>query len=189
MDESRSDLDFSRVVLESAQFDEVLGRLAKDLRNSVDDLETLALVGVRTRGVPLAQRLQSSLNAQEDQAEVGLGALDITLYRDDVFQGLAIPEVGLTQLPFEVDGKCIVLVDDVLYTGRTVRAALDAIMDFGRPKWIRLLVLVDRGHRELPVQSDYCGLTITTSRDESVQVRLAELDGEDRVAVFRKKAE
>ena len=189
MDESRSDLDFSRVVLESAQFDEVLGRLVNDLRSSVDDVDTLALVGVRTRGVPLAKRLQSALNAQTDLSEVCLGALDITLYRDDVFQGLAIPEVGVTQLPFEVDGKCIVLVDDVLYTGRTVRAALDAIMDFGRPKWIRLLVLVDRGHRELPVQSDYCGITITTSRDESVQVRLAELDGEDRVAVFQKKAD
>ena len=188
MDESRSDLDFSRVVLESGQFDQILGRLSDELRDSVDCLDNLALVGVRTRGVPLAERLQTSLSDGHD-SQVKIGALDITLYRDDVFQGLAIPEVGLTQLPFEVDGKCIVLVDDVLYTGRTVRAALDAIMDFGRPKWIRLLVLVDRGHRELPVQSDYCGLSITTSRDESVQVRLEELDGEDRVAVFRKKAE
>ena len=188
MDESRSDLDLARIVLEEAQFDTVLSHLAEKLRQSVPDTDALALVGVRSRGVPLAERLQSKL-AGLGRAEVGLGALDITLYRDDVFQGLAIPEVGVTELPFEVDGKCIVLVDDVLYTGRTVRAALDAIMDFGRPKWIRLLVLVDRGHRELPIQSDYCGLSIETSQDESVQVCLSELDKSDRVAVFRRKSE
>ena len=188
MDKSRSALELSRVVVTSEDFETVLDQLAVDVRSSVTDLSDLALVGIRTRGVPLSKRIAARL-ATETIAHVNLGALDITLYRDDVFKGLAIPEVGVTQLPFEVDGKCIVLVDDVLYTGRTVRAALDAIMDFGRPKWIRLLVLVDRGHRELPIQSDYCGLKLSTGRNESVEVRLRELDGEDRVAVFRKKSE
>ena len=184
MDESRAHLDLSRVLLEGAAFDSTVTSLAEQIAASVN--EELALVGVRTRGVPLAQRLQKRITELTD-AEVPLGALDITLYRDDVFQGLSIPEVGVTELPFEVEGRGILLVDDVLYTGRTVRAALDAIMDFGRPKWIRLVTLVDRGHRELPIRPDYCGITVETEKDESVEVRLSELDGDDRVAVFRRK--
>ena len=136
--------------------------------------------------VPLAERLANAIS-QRTSSTIDVGALDITLYRDDVFQGLAIPEVGVTEVPFEVDGKCIVLVDDVFFTGRTVRAALDAVMDFGRPRWLRLLVLIDRGHRELPIRPDYVGLALDTDQSESVEVKILESDDEDRVAVFRRK--
>ena len=186
MDDSRAHLDLSRIVLSSPDFDGVIESLAEDLIQSCMPLDGLALVGIRSRGVPLAQRLAAAIMRLTGVA-VEVGALDITLYRDDVFQGMAIPEVGITELPFEVEGRCIVLVDDVFYTGRTVRAALDALMDFGRPKWIRLLVLVDRGHHELPIRPDYCGLSLDTEKNESVEVRLSEFDHEDRVAVFRRK--
>lgn len=145
-------------------------------------LEELALVGVRTRGVPLAKRIARVINEVERIA-VPVGELDITLYRDDVFTGLPKPEMGPTHLPFEVGSRSIVLVDDVLYTGRTTRAALDGVMDWGRPRRIQLAVLVDRGHRELPIQPDYTGLHLETQRDESVQVRLSESDGEDGVVL------
>lgn len=186
MDDSRAHLELSRIVLSSPDFDGVIESLAEDLIHTCTPLADLALVGIRRRGVPLAQRLASAIR-RRTQTELDVGALDITLYRDDVFQGLAIPEVGVTELPFEVEGRSIVLVDDVFYTGRTVRAALDALMDFGRPKWIRLLVLVDRGHHELPIRPDYCGLPLETEQYESVEVRINEFDREDRVAVFRRK--
>ena len=186
MDDSRAHLDLSRIALSSPDFDGVIESLAETLVQSCMPLSALALVGIRTRGVPLAQRLAATIKRLTGD-EVEVGALDITLYRDDVFQGMAIPEVGITELPFEVEGRAIVLVDDVFYTGRTVRAALDALMDFGRPKWIKLLVLVDRGHHELPIRPDYCGLSLETDQNESVEVRINEFDLEDRIAVFRRK--
>ena len=186
MDDSRAHLDLSRIVLNPSDFDGVIESLADDLVRTCIPLNDLALVGIRSRGVPLAERLSAAIK-RRTQTDVDVGALDITLYRDDVFQGLAIPEVGVTELPFGVDDRGVVLVDDVFFTGRTVRAALDAIMDFGRPKWIRLLVLVDRGHRELPIQPDYCGLCVETDQDESVEVRVSEFDHADRIAVFRRK--
>jgi pyrimidine operon attenuation protein / uracil phosphoribosyltransferase len=186
MDDSRAHLDLSRIVLSSPDFDGVIESLTEHLVQSCIPLTDLALVGIRSRGVPLAQRLAAAIKRLAG-VEVEVGALDITLYRDDVFQGMAIPEVGITELPFEVEGRSIVLVDDVFYTGRTVRAALDALMDFGRPKWIRLLVLVDRGRHELPIRPDYCGLSLDTEQNESVEVRIREFDLEDRIAVFRRK--
>jgi pyrimidine operon attenuation protein / uracil phosphoribosyltransferase len=148
----------------------------------------LVLVGIRTAGVPLAERLARHIEeAKEPRPE--LGAIDITLYRDDVFEGLPKPEVGSTELPgHSIAGRNVILVDDVLFTGRTIRAALDALMDYGRPRAVELAVLVDRGHRELPIQPDYVGLTLPTERNESVKVTLSELGQADRVVLREKKA-
>jgi pyrimidine operon attenuation protein/uracil phosphoribosyltransferase len=144
------------------------------------------LVGIRTRGVPLARRL-AGLLAQQAAGEPAVGALDITLYRDDLTTIAAQPIMKGTDIPVSIDGRTVVLVDDVLYTGRTVRAALDELIDFGRPSRIELAVLVDRGHRELPIRADYVGEGLTTTRDESVQVLLAEEDGDDRVLLLEKE--
>jgi pyrimidine operon attenuation protein / uracil phosphoribosyltransferase len=144
----------------------------------------LALVGIRTRGVPLARRIALSLH-DIAHAEVPTGALDITLYRDDLMRHAVGPQplVRRTEIPFSIDDKRILLVDDVLYTGRTIRSALDALIDFGRPRSIQLIVLVDRGHRELPIKADYVGKNLPTSIKQSVQVRLQEIDGDDEVVL------
>jgi pyrimidine operon attenuation protein/uracil phosphoribosyltransferase len=149
----------------------------------------LVLVGIRTAGVPLAERLAQFIAETGEAERPELGAIDITLYRDDVFNGLPKPEVGSTELPgHSIAGRTVVLVDDVLYTGRTIRAALDALMDYGRPKKVQLAVLVDRGHRELPIQPDYVGSTVQTGPNESVKVTLKELGQTDRVALREKRA-
>src|SRR5881296_3727910 len=147
-----------------------------------------ALVGIRTRGVPLARRIAQSLkdiNHAPGQIDVPTGALDITLYRDDLMRHAVGPQplVRRTEIPFSIDDKRILLVDDVLYTGRTIRAALDALIDFGRPKAIQLIVLVDRGHRELPIKADYVGKNVPTSPTQSVQVHVTEIDGRDQVEI------
>jgi len=149
-----------------------IARLAAELTDR-GGCQDLCLVGVRTGGVHLAERLRARVLA-ERSVEVPLGILDITLYRDDVFEGLPRPEVGATHLAFPLTGRRVVLVDDVLYTGRTVRAALDALMEFGRPRRIELCVLVDRGCRELPIQADYVGLRVEVPRTQSVKVLLRE---------------
>src|SRR5205085_7803895 len=144
--------------------------------------EELGLVGIRTRGVPIARRL-GRIVAEINKHDVPTGALDITLYRDDLMRHAigAQPIVRSTEIPFSIDDKRILLVDDVLYTGRTIRAALDALIEFGRPKLIQLVVLVDRGHRELPIKADYVGKNLPTARSQSVQVHLLEIDGRDQV--------
>src|SRR5438105_633437 len=141
----------------------------------------LVLVGIQRRGVPLARRLAESIEEHEG-ARLAVGALDIEFYRDDARLGHA-PLVKGTDLPFDIDGATVVLVDDVLYTGRTVRAAMDALREFGRPEAIRLAVLVDRGHRELPIRADHVGKNVPTSREEVVRVRITEVDGEDAVDI------
>ncbi len=166
----------------------VLRRIAHEIVERHAGGRDVALVGVHTGGYVLAERLVKLLAAVEGAA-VPLGAVDITLYRDDVFVGLPRPEVGATELPFELAGRTIVLVDDVLYTGRTVRAALDALNDYGRPRAVELAVLVDRGHRELPIQADYVGLKVETSRSESVRVMLRELGEPDRVVLREKRGQ
>jgi pyrimidine operon attenuation protein/uracil phosphoribosyltransferase len=144
----------------------------------------LMLVGIQRRGVPLARRIASSI-AENEGVDVPVGALDITFYRDDLSLVAQQPIVKGTDLPFDLNGATIVLVDDVLYTGRTIRAAMDALVDFGRPQAIRLAVLVDRGHRELPIRADHVGKNVPTSREEVVRVHLEEIDGEDAVLIDR----
>jgi pyrimidine operon attenuation protein/uracil phosphoribosyltransferase len=161
-----------------------LARIAHEIleRNRGD--ERLALIGIRTRGVPLAKRLAATIRSI-NQLDVPTGALDITLYRDDLMRHAigAQPVVRSTDIPFSIDDRRILLVDDVLYTGRTIRAALDALIEFGRPKAIQLIVMVDRGHRELPIKADYVGKNLPTSESQSVQVHLQEIDGRDEVEI------
>ena len=144
----------------------------------------LALVGIQRRGVPIAARVAAAI-ADNEGVKVPVGALDITFYRDDLSLVAQQPVVKGTELPSGIDGKTIVLVDDVLYTGRTIRAAMDALVDFGRPQAIRLAVLVDRGHRELPIRADHVGKNVPTSREEVVRVHVEEIDGEDAVLIDR----
>jgi pyrimidine operon attenuation protein/uracil phosphoribosyltransferase len=160
---------------------EIVERNPSSFQQGVEDL---VLVGVRTRGVHIARRLARSLK-EITSHDVPTGALDITLYRDDLMRQAVGPQplVRRTEIPFSIDSRKILLVDDVLYTGRTTRAALDALIDFGRPKAIQLIVLVDRGHRELPIKADYVGKNLPTSTEESVQVRLQESDGTDEVVL------
>ena len=158
-------------------------RIAHEIVERNHGLDGLVLVGMRTRGVPLAQRLADAIQEFEGQA-VPVGALDIGLYRDDIPYLELRPQIKPTELPTDIAGKRVVLVDDVLFTGRSIRAALDALIDFGRPSHIQLAVLVDRGHRELPIRADYVGKNIPTSLEEEVQVLLAETDGRDEVIVM-----
>lgn len=172
------------VVMEADRIDRTLTRIAHEVMERNQRLTDIALVGIRTRGVTIAQRLSRTL-AQINGAKIPTGSLDITLYRDDLMRHTVGPQPVLrqTEIPFSIDERRILLVDDVLYTGRTVRAALDALIDFGRPLSIQLIVLVDRGHRELPVKADYVGKNLPTSLRQSVQVFLREVDGRDEVSV------
>ena len=168
-------------VLDDAALDRALTRVAHEILEKNGGAAQLAFVGLRTRGITLAQRLAAKI-AAIDGATVPVGTLDITLYRDDL--GIrGTPVIRGTDIPFSIKGKTVILVDDVLFTGRTIRAALDAIIDLGRPQAIQLAILIDRGHRELPIQPDYVGKNLPTSRREAVAVRLCEHDGEDRVVI------
>ena len=168
-------------VLDEAALDRALTRISHEILERNGGAKDLAFVGLRTRGVTLAQRLAVKL-AAIDGTTVLVGTLDITLYRDDLDMRGA-PVIRGTDIPFSIKNKTVVLVDDVLYTGRTVRAALDALIDLGRPRMIQLAILIDRGHRELPIRPDFIGKNLPTSHRESVAVRLREHDGEDRVVI------
>jgi pyrimidine operon attenuation protein / uracil phosphoribosyltransferase len=172
------------VVMDADRIGRTLTRIAHEIVERNKGVEDLALVGVRSRGVPIARRIARALREITGHT-VPTGALDITLYRDDLMRHAVGPQplVRRTEIQFSIDGRKILLVDDVLYTGRTTRAALDALIDFGRPKAIQLIVLVDRGHRELPIKADYVGKSLPTSAEESVQVRLQEIDGVDEVVL------
>lgn len=173
-----------RVLMDAPRLERTLARMAQEILACHPETRDMLVVGVHTRGVPLARRL-AHLMGQGRSGNVPLvGALDITLYRDDLTTVAAQPVIKGTEIPCSLDDRTVILTDDVLFTGRTVRAALDELVDYGRPQGIRLAVLVDRGHRELPIQADYVGETVTTSRDEAVQVLLEEEDGEDRVVLL-----
>src|ERR1700752_4940210 len=171
-------------VMDADRMSRALTRIAHEILERNRGLEELALVGIRTRGVPLAKRIARAIH-EINGHDVPTGALDITLYRDDFMRHAvgAQPVVRRTEIPFSIDDKRILLVDDVLYTGRTIRAALDALIEFGRPQVIQLVVLVDRGHAELPIKADYVGKNLPTSPAESVQVHLTEVDGRDEVEI------
>ena len=172
------------VVMDADRIGRTLTRIAHEIVERNRGVDNLALVGIRTRGDHLARRLGRSLKDITGDV-VPTGALDITLYRDDLMRNAVGPQplVRKTEIPFSIDDRKILLVDDVLYTGRTIRAALDALIDFGRPRNIQLIVLVDRGHRELPIKADYVGKNLPTSLEESVQVYLQESDGRDEVVL------
>ena len=161
-----------------------LTRIAHEILERNRGLDEIALVGIRTRGVPITRRIAHALK-EINGDDVPTGALDITLYRDDLMRHAVGPQplVRRTEIPFSIDDRKILLVDDVLYTGRTIRAALDALIDFGRPRAIQLIALVDRGHRELPIKADYVGKNLPTSLRQSVQVRLQEIDGVDEIVI------
>jgi len=169
-------------ILDAEGIRRALTRMAHEIIERNKGVGDLALIGIRRRGVPIAVRLANLIREIEGR-DVPVGSLDITLYRDDLTQLSYQPLVYRTEVNFQVMGKRVVLVDDVIYTGRTVRAALDALMDLGRPAVIELAVLVDRGHRELPIRADYIGKNVPTSRKEVVAVLIKEIDGEDRVVI------
>jgi len=173
------------VVMDADRIGRTLARIAHEILERNQHVEELALIGIRRRGVPLAKRLAQAIH-DINNVEIPTGALDITLYRDDLMRTAiaAQPVIRRTEIPFSIDDKRILLVDDVLYTGRTIRAALDALIEFGRPKAIQLVVLVDRGHRELPIKADYVGKNLPTSPTQSVQVHLTEIDGRDEVEIL-----
>jgi len=182
----------AQVLLDADAISKALSRIAHELIERNADLDRVALVGIQTRGVPIASRLRRLVTERSGVA-LALGALDITFHRDDVHvrdggrpPGRQ-PVVRSTSLPFSLEGLTVVLVDDVLYTGRTIRAAIDALLDFGRPARVQLAVLVDRGHRELPIRPDYVGKNLPTARDERIQVELVEVDEIDRVLLVRER--
>jgi pyrimidine operon attenuation protein / uracil phosphoribosyltransferase len=170
------------MIVDEEEMRRAIVRISHEIVERNRGVADIALVGIRRRGLPLAERIRANIRTFEN-AEIPLGALDITLYRDDLQKVAEQPVVRTTEMPFSVEDKVIVLVDDVLYTGRTVRAALDALMDFGRPRVIQLAVLIDRGHRELPIRADYVGKNVPTSRREVVKVKLREEDGFDGVSI------
>ena len=174
------------VLLDEQAVARALTRIAHQVREQNPDLSRVALVGVRTRGVPLAHRLRAALERVGGHS-VRVGEIDISPYRDDISREMVTPSVGSSRIGFPVEGLSVVLVDDVLCTGRTARAALDALVDRGRPARVQLAVLVDRGHRELPIKPDYVGKNVPSSRDEEVRVQLVETDGADAVLLVKKE--
>lgn len=170
-------------VLDSETIGRSLMRMAHEIIEKNKGVDNTCLVGIRTRGVHLANRLAENIKKIEGK-DILIGTLDITLYRDDLTMIALQPVVHKTEVDFDISDKNIILIDDVLYSGRTIRAALDALIDLGRPKTIQLAVLIDRGHRELPIKPDYVGKNLPTAKEETVQVRLAEIDGEDEVVIL-----
>ncbi len=174
-------------LMSASEIDRTLVRLAHEILEKTKDLDKLAFIGIRRRGVPLAQRLSKKIETLE-QRKIPVGILDINLYRDDLSTVGTKPVVSATEIPFEVAGKDIILMDDVLYTGRTIRAALDALFDHGRPARVQLLVLIDRGHRELPIEAKFIGRTVQTTDIEIIEVKFQEIDGMEKVLLVERAA-
>jgi pyrimidine operon attenuation protein/uracil phosphoribosyltransferase len=174
-------------LMSASEIDRTLVRLAHEVLEKTKDLDKLAFIGIRRRGVPLAQRLAQKIAALESR-KIPVGILDINLYRDDLSTVDIKPVVSATDIQFEVAGKDIILMDDVLYTGRTIRAALDALFDHGRPARVQLLVLIDRGHRELPIEAKFIGRTVQTTDIEIIEVKFQEIDGMEKVLLVERTA-
>jgi pyrimidine operon attenuation protein/uracil phosphoribosyltransferase len=174
-------------LMSASEIDRTLVRLAHEILEKTKDLEQLAFIGIRRRGVPLAQRLSKKIETLENRG-VPVGILDINLYRDDLSTVDIKPVVSSTEIPFSVEGKDIILMDDVLYTGRTIRAALDALFDHGRPARVQLLVLIDRGHRELPIEARFVGRNVQTTDLEIIEVKFQEIDGMEKVLLVERAA-
>ena len=172
------------ILVDEKTMERMLMRLSHEIIEKNEGAEELYLVGIRRRGVPLAERIKANIERFSD-IRVHLGALDITLYRDDLKELFPTPQVHGTDIPFDVNGKVVILVDDVIYTGRTARAAMEAIIRLGRPAAIRLCVIVDRGHRELPIAANFVGKNVPTARSEFVSVRVEEIDGRNEIALYR----
>lgn len=172
-----------KVIMTADDIRRTIARIAHEIIEHNRSMSDLVIVGMLTRGVPLAKRLAADIKGFEG-AEIPVGSLDISLYRDDLDSRALKPIVSGTNIPIDIAGKTIILVDDVLYTGRSARAALDALIDYGRPAVIQLAVLVDRGHRELPIRADYIGKNIPSSRSEEINVELVEVDGQDQVSIL-----
>ena len=179
---ARNAVDMNSVVLSSKDISRGISRIAHEILEKNKGADNIVLIGIQTRGATLSERLRKKIQEIE-KTEIKTGVLDITLYRDDLGAGKQNPEIKKTDVPFSLEGKDIVLCDDVLFTGRTIRAAIDALIDFGRPSSVQLAVLIDRGHRELPIRPDYVGKNIPTSKDVRVRVKLIENDGEDFVII------
>jgi pyrimidine operon attenuation protein/uracil phosphoribosyltransferase len=175
-------MDPSKEIMSAADMERCLDRLACQILEQVPDHQSIALVGIQRRGADLACRLCRMLSARTG-VDIPCGELDINLYRDDWTTSTSTPNINATRIDFPVEEKTLVLIDDVLFTGRTIRCALEAILDFGRPRCVKLLVLVDRGHRELPIQADFVGKNVPTERGQQVNVYLAARDGQDRVVL------
>jgi len=168
-------------VLNTDDIERIIRRISHEIVERNKGSENLIFIGIQKKGIPLAKRIKESIE-KITNSEIKLGKLDISFYRDDVNEKIK-SDVNITDIPFEIRGKDIILVDDVLFTGRTIRAAMDAIMDFGRPQSIQLVVLIDRGHRELPIRADYVGKNLPTSLNEFVEVKFSEIDNEDKVTI------
>ncbi len=173
-------------LMSASEIDRTLVRLAHEILERGGPLEQLALIGIRRRGVPLAQRLAKKIQSLEN-LEVPVGLLDINLYRDDLSTVSHTPVINSTEIPFPIKGRNIILTDDVLYTGRTIRAALDALFDHGRPARVQLLVLIDRGHRELPIEASYVGRMVQTTDREIIEVKFQEIDGMEKVLMVERE--
>jgi pyrimidine operon attenuation protein/uracil phosphoribosyltransferase len=182
----RNPMEQTKVVMDAEGMDRSLTRIASEILEKNKGGENLVLVGIRTGGVFLADRLRRKISSIEGK-EIPFGILDITLYRDDLSTSHRKPRLGKTDIPFSLDGRKVVLVDDVLFTGRTIRAAMDALIDFGRPKLIQLAVLIDRGHRELPIRADFVGKNLPSSLWQAVSVNLTEMNGKDEVVIEENK--
>ena len=171
------------MIMDEASLKRALIRIAHQIIEKNEESENICLIGIKTRGVPIAKRLSENIRAITG-FDVPVGTLDITLYRDDVSDNLKDPVINGTIIPFSVTGKNVILVDDVLFTGRTVRAAMDAIVSLGRPSTVQLAIIIDRGHREFPIRADYVGKNVPTSRSETISVHLSECDGTDNVELY-----
>lgn len=176
----------AKEVVDQVTMKRALTRITYEIIERNHSIQDIVLVGIKTRGIYIASRIAERLKQLED-IDIPVGELDITLYRDDKKESPEEPELHSSDIPVSLEGKEVILIDDVLYTGRTIRAAMDAVMDFGRPRKISLAVLVDRGHRELPIRADYVGKNIPTSRAEEILVEMQELDGQDRIMILKEE--